>query len=186
MWQTKYALAVPIYLGLEFDFQPCSEGDFLTRRPQSVDMKNTVFFFKFTFHRILECRYRMVTKSRISTRLHYAERNFHRFYILRAEYCLILQMDRIEKYLKGFTDQRSVTETSFPIFYHLFMPSNKKKKCRNIGCNLSCLPIRPQVWLKIPTCILSNRPLILIGSCTIVLKSLIFQLSNQIVEQSFF
>ena len=36
MWQTKYASAVPINLGLGLDFQPCSEGDFLTGRPQSV------------------------------------------------------------------------------------------------------------------------------------------------------
>ena len=32
MWQTKYASAVPINLGLGFDFWPCSEGDFLTGR----------------------------------------------------------------------------------------------------------------------------------------------------------
>ena len=36
MWQTKYASAVPKNLGLGFDFRSCSEGDFLTRRPQSV------------------------------------------------------------------------------------------------------------------------------------------------------
>ena len=30
MWQTKYALAVTINLGLGFDFWLCSEGDFLT------------------------------------------------------------------------------------------------------------------------------------------------------------
>ena len=35
MWQTRYALAVPINLGLGFDFRPCSEGDFLTGRPYS-------------------------------------------------------------------------------------------------------------------------------------------------------
>ena len=28
-----HALAVPNYLGLRVDFRPCSEGDFLTRRP---------------------------------------------------------------------------------------------------------------------------------------------------------
>ena len=28
MWQTKYASAVPMNLGLGFDFRPCSEGDF--------------------------------------------------------------------------------------------------------------------------------------------------------------
>ena len=33
MWQTKYASAVPINLGLGFDFWPCSDGDFLTWRP---------------------------------------------------------------------------------------------------------------------------------------------------------
>ena len=33
MWQTKYALAVPINLGLGFDFRPCSEGYFLTGHP---------------------------------------------------------------------------------------------------------------------------------------------------------
>ena len=38
MWQTKYASAVPKNLGLGFDFWPCSEGDFLTGLPQSVDM----------------------------------------------------------------------------------------------------------------------------------------------------
>ena len=36
MWQTKYALAVPKNLGLGFYFRPCSEGNFLTGRPQSV------------------------------------------------------------------------------------------------------------------------------------------------------
>ena len=36
MWQTKYALAVPENLGVELNFRPCSEGDFLTGRPQSV------------------------------------------------------------------------------------------------------------------------------------------------------
>ena len=29
MWQAKYASAVPINLGLGFDFRPCSESDFL-------------------------------------------------------------------------------------------------------------------------------------------------------------
>ena len=37
MWQTKYAWAVPKNLGLGFDFRLCNEGDFLTRRLQSVD-----------------------------------------------------------------------------------------------------------------------------------------------------
>ena len=36
MWQTKYALAVPKNLGVGVDFWPCSEGDFLTGRLQSV------------------------------------------------------------------------------------------------------------------------------------------------------
>jgi hypothetical protein len=36
MWQTKYASAVPINLGLGFDFPPCSEGNFLSRRSKSV------------------------------------------------------------------------------------------------------------------------------------------------------
>ena len=36
MWQTKYASAAPINLGLGFDFQPCSEGDFLIGPPKSV------------------------------------------------------------------------------------------------------------------------------------------------------
>jgi hypothetical protein len=33
MWQTKYASAVSINLGLGFDFRPCSEGNFLTVHP---------------------------------------------------------------------------------------------------------------------------------------------------------
>jgi hypothetical protein len=37
MWQTKYATAVPNNLRVGFDFWPCSEGDFLTGRPKSVD-----------------------------------------------------------------------------------------------------------------------------------------------------
>ena len=36
MQQTKYASAVPKNLGLGFDFRPCSEGDFLTKRPLSI------------------------------------------------------------------------------------------------------------------------------------------------------
>ena len=36
MWQTKYASAILKNLGVGVDFRPCSEGDFLTRRPQSV------------------------------------------------------------------------------------------------------------------------------------------------------
>ena len=32
----KYALAIPINLGLGFDFRPCSEGDFLTGHLKSV------------------------------------------------------------------------------------------------------------------------------------------------------
>ena len=32
MWQTKYALAVPKDLGVEVDFGPCSEGNFLNGR----------------------------------------------------------------------------------------------------------------------------------------------------------
>ena len=36
MLQKKYASAVPKSLGLGFDFRPCSEGDILTGRPQSV------------------------------------------------------------------------------------------------------------------------------------------------------
>ena len=33
MWQTKYALAVPKYLGLGLNFQPCSEDYFFYGRP---------------------------------------------------------------------------------------------------------------------------------------------------------
>ena len=36
MWQTKYASAVPIDLGLGFDFRPCSKENFLIGCPQSV------------------------------------------------------------------------------------------------------------------------------------------------------
>ena len=38
MWQTKYAAAIPKNLGLGLNFRPCSEGHFLSGRPQSVDM----------------------------------------------------------------------------------------------------------------------------------------------------
>ena len=37
MWQTKYALAVPKNLGVGVNFRPCSEGYFLSGRPQSVN-----------------------------------------------------------------------------------------------------------------------------------------------------
>ena len=33
MWQTKYASAVPMNLGLGFDFRLCNKGDFITGRP---------------------------------------------------------------------------------------------------------------------------------------------------------
>ena len=36
MWQTKYASAVPKNFGVGMDFQPCSEGNFLTECPYSV------------------------------------------------------------------------------------------------------------------------------------------------------
>ena len=36
MWQTKYAAAIPKNLGLGLNFWPCSEGYFLSGRPQSV------------------------------------------------------------------------------------------------------------------------------------------------------
>ena len=36
MWQTKYAAAIPKNLGVGVDFRPCSEGYFLSGRPQSV------------------------------------------------------------------------------------------------------------------------------------------------------
>ena len=36
MWQKKYASAVLKNLGLGFNFWPCSEGYFLSWRPQSV------------------------------------------------------------------------------------------------------------------------------------------------------
>ena len=45
MWQTKYASAVPINLGLGFDFWPCSEGDLPHRQSyihqvlQTIQMK---------------------------------------------------------------------------------------------------------------------------------------------------
>ena len=38
MWQTKNALAVPKNLGLGLNFWPCSEGYFLSGRPQSVSI----------------------------------------------------------------------------------------------------------------------------------------------------
>ena len=44
MWQTKYALAIPMNLGLEFYFRPCREGDFLTGRPQSVVQTKSLEF----------------------------------------------------------------------------------------------------------------------------------------------
>ena len=36
VWQTKYAATVPKNLGLGLNFWPCSEGYFLSGRPQSV------------------------------------------------------------------------------------------------------------------------------------------------------
>ena len=36
MWQTKYAAAIPKNLGVGMNFLPCSEGYFLSGRPQSV------------------------------------------------------------------------------------------------------------------------------------------------------
>ena len=39
MWQTKYAAAIPKNLGLGLKFRPCSEGFFLSGRPQSVCIK---------------------------------------------------------------------------------------------------------------------------------------------------
>ena len=36
MWQTKYAAAIPKNLGVGVNFRPCSEGYFLSGRPQSV------------------------------------------------------------------------------------------------------------------------------------------------------
>ena len=36
MWQTKYPLAIPKNLGVGVNFRPCSEGYFLSGRPQSV------------------------------------------------------------------------------------------------------------------------------------------------------
>ena len=36
MWQTKYAAAIPINLGVGVNFRPSSEGYFLSGRPQSV------------------------------------------------------------------------------------------------------------------------------------------------------
>ena len=36
MWQTKYAAHIPKNLGLGLNFRPCSEGYFLSGRPQSV------------------------------------------------------------------------------------------------------------------------------------------------------
>ena len=36
MWQTKYASAAPKNLGVGVNFWPCSEGYFLSGRPQSV------------------------------------------------------------------------------------------------------------------------------------------------------
>ena len=44
MWQTKYAWMVPKNLGLGFDFWPCSKGNFLTGRPQSVALTKGDFF----------------------------------------------------------------------------------------------------------------------------------------------
>ena len=44
MWQTKYATAVPKNLGVEVDFRPCSEGNILTGRPQSVPFSKLIFF----------------------------------------------------------------------------------------------------------------------------------------------
>ena len=45
MWQTKYASAIPKDLGVGVDFRPCSEGDFLSGRPQSVHTFITISFF---------------------------------------------------------------------------------------------------------------------------------------------
>ena len=39
MWQTKYALSVPKNLGVVVDFR-CSEGDFLTQLPFSMQQVN--------------------------------------------------------------------------------------------------------------------------------------------------
>ena len=38
MWQTKYAAAIPKNLGVGVNFRLCSEGYFLSGRPQSVDL----------------------------------------------------------------------------------------------------------------------------------------------------
>ena len=60
MWQTNYASAVPKNLGVGVDFRPCSEGNFLTGRPQSlamgnpwlnlrVNIKHPLFYLEFCF-----------------------------------------------------------------------------------------------------------------------------------------
>jgi hypothetical protein len=56
MWQTKYASAVPIDLGLGFDFRPCSEGFFLTGRLFSVFFADQIqidYIFDYGFYRCL-------------------------------------------------------------------------------------------------------------------------------------
>ena len=50
MWQTNYASAVPKTLGVGVSFRPCSEGYFLSGRPQSVVV---AFSEKLNFNKIL-------------------------------------------------------------------------------------------------------------------------------------
>ena len=72
MWQTKYALAVPKNLGLGLNFQPCSEGNFLSvvrayvhtaNDPLMSCMKNACppfpdfTFPSFQFHRRIRVMY---------------------------------------------------------------------------------------------------------------------------------
>ena len=109
-------------------------------------------------------RDRKDTKSCILPSLHYAKRNFHYLYTSRTDYCLSLQMDKLEKCLTKLYQLEDCYKDfiykfiCLAMLFHLPLSSNNQTCCKNII--LPCLPIRPQVLLKTPTYMLSNSFLI--------------------------
>ena len=76
MWQTKYAAAVPKNLGVGVNFRPCSEGYFLSGRPQSVDKskvkisQNFVAFSEYMNFTTIDTNYEMHNATKEFTNSH--------------------------------------------------------------------------------------------------------------------
>ena len=95
MWQTKYAAAIPKNLGVGVNFRPCSEGYFLSGRPQSVTRDIGCIFFPNIFFLMICYIYTKTNKIVVKEGQGLALRLHGRKLLLKSKYSSSQEMRRV-------------------------------------------------------------------------------------------